>query len=373
MTVIIYFFLVLFFVSQNVVDSKQAWEINEEYSDGGSSVFGDMILTPAQLLRYESGEDKTIRGVSVKASSYNRWENNIIPYFISPQYTSQQKAVLLSSIRYFEQVSCFKFIERSNQRDYIFIVPLDGCYSYVGKIGGRQTLSLAIDCIADYIIWHELMHAIGFEHEHQRPDRDSFIRVDYQNVIPNQLINFDKLSSNLVDFPDNYDYKSIMHYDGYAFGKVDQARRIRLATMTPLRNGIKLDDNTRFSATDIRKLNRLGKCRSVGTNAISGSRDCVDAYSNCEGHRKNGMCQNSLYRRAMIANCQKTCGFCNSSRDPIENSTPTSPSNSTSTSTSCQDSDPKCSSYAENGFCEHTFYDINIKAERCAKTCKLCK
>lgn len=73
----------------------------------------------------------------------------------------------------------------------MFIVPLDGCYSYVGKIGGRQTLSLAADCIADYIIWHEMMHAIGFEHEHQRPDRDSFIRVDYANVIPGQMSEFE--------------------------------------------------------------------------------------------------------------------------------------------------------------------------------------
>lgn len=98
-----------------------------------------------------------------------------------------RKQTLLSSLRYFEKVSCFKFVERTNQRDYLFIVPLEGCYSYVGKIGGRQTLSLAGDCIADYIIWHEIMHAIGFEHEHQRPDRDNFIKVEYSNVIPGQL------------------------------------------------------------------------------------------------------------------------------------------------------------------------------------------
>ena len=47
------------------------------------------------------------------------------------------------------------------------------------------------------------------------------------------LGNFEKLSSFDVDFPDNYDYHSIMHYDGYAFGKVDNYRKIRLATMIP--------------------------------------------------------------------------------------------------------------------------------------------
>lgn len=48
-------------------------------------------------------------------------------------------------------------------------------------------ISLARDCIAEYIIWHEVMHAIGFEHEHQRPDRDKFIRVEYSNVQPGQM------------------------------------------------------------------------------------------------------------------------------------------------------------------------------------------
>uniref|UniRef100_A0A1I7WN68 Metalloendopeptidase n=1 Tax=Heterorhabditis bacteriophora TaxID=37862 RepID=A0A1I7WN68_HETBA len=99
-------------------------------------------------------------------------------------------------------------------------------------------MSLAIDCLADYIIWHEVMHAIGFEHEHQRPDRDSFIHVKYSHVEPGQLGNFEKISSSEVDYPDTYDYKSIMHYDSFAFGKIDPKTRMRLATMTPLKKGL---------------------------------------------------------------------------------------------------------------------------------------
>jgi hypothetical protein len=29
---------------------------------------------------------------------------------------------------------------------------------------------------------HEMMHAIGFVHEHSRPDRDQFVQVLLQNV-----------------------------------------------------------------------------------------------------------------------------------------------------------------------------------------------
>ncbi|PIO66723.1 astacin [Teladorsagia circumcincta] len=139
-------------------------------------------------------------------------------------------------------------------------MPLDGCYSYVGKVGGTQVISLAVDCIADYIIWHEVMHAIGFEHEHQRPDRDKFIRVEYINVQQGQLVNFDKLSPHEVDYPDTYDYDSIMHYDSHAFGRKDSSTGARLVTMIPLKKGVILDDNLKMSESDIAKLNRLGNC-----------------------------------------------------------------------------------------------------------------
>nr|CDJ80311.1 Peptidase M12A domain containing protein [Haemonchus contortus] len=126
--------------------------------------------------------------------------------------------------------------------------------------GGTQVISLAVDCIADYIIWHEVMHAIGFEHEHQRPDRDQFIRVEYSNVQQGQLVNFEKLAPHEVDYPDDYDYQSIMHYDSHAFGRRDPVTNARLATMIPLKKGVRLDDNLKMSQNDIVKLNRLGKC-----------------------------------------------------------------------------------------------------------------
>lgn len=54
----------------------------------------------------------------------------------------------------------------------------------------------------------QVMHALGFEHEHQRPDRDQWIRVEYRNVQPGQMVNFEKILPYEVDYPDLYDYKS---------------------------------------------------------------------------------------------------------------------------------------------------------------------
>lgn len=65
------------------------------------------------------------------------------------------------------------------------------CWSDVGMIGLRQTLSLDDRCILASIpglIVHELMHTLGFYHEHQRPDRDEFVSIDLNNVEPSKQL-----------------------------------------------------------------------------------------------------------------------------------------------------------------------------------------
>jgi astacin len=78
------------------------------------------------------------------------------------------------------------------------------------------------------------MHVIGFIHEHQREDRDRFVRIVWANVIegldnqppvhgpntPTQMIalganaDFEKLSAvGLSNYGEIYDYFSIMHYE----------------------------------------------------------------------------------------------------------------------------------------------------------------
>ncbi|CAG5124336.1 unnamed protein product, partial [Candidula unifasciata] len=67
------------------------------------------------------------------------------------------------------------------------------------------------NCMNRQTILHEIGHAIGFYHEHKRPDRDQYITVLEENIKDNKRYNFEK--SNEIDtYGLPYDYTSIMHY-----------------------------------------------------------------------------------------------------------------------------------------------------------------
>lgn len=67
--------------------------------------------------------------------------------------------------------------------------PSPRCWSTVGRNGGQQLLSLSVyGCMDRGIIQHELLHALGFHHEHNRSDRDEHVRINWENVPEGELL-----------------------------------------------------------------------------------------------------------------------------------------------------------------------------------------
>lgn len=96
-----------------------------------------------------------------------------------------------------------------------------GCWSYVGKQGGEQEVSIRSNgCDDKSTVVHELMHAIGYFHEQSRPDRDAHIKINYGNIYSGYASQFEKQQTD--NQGTQYDYVSVMHYSAYAFSKNGQ-------------------------------------------------------------------------------------------------------------------------------------------------------
>ncbi|KAF4071868.1 hypothetical protein AMELA_G00267830 [Ameiurus melas] len=152
-----------------------------------------------------------------------------VPYVILNQYSSTELQVIKRGLDSFASFSCIRFTPRTNQRDYISIESRNGCYSYIGRLGNAQTVSLARSgCVYYHTVQHELLHALGFNHEQTRSDRDSYIRVGWENIQSGMEHNFNKIATLNQGTP--YDYNSVMQYHRTAFSKNG------LPTMIPIPN-----------------------------------------------------------------------------------------------------------------------------------------
>ena len=129
------------------------------------------------------------------------------------------------------------------------------CYSYIGRIGGPQEISIGNGCDHRGIVLHEIFHALGRWHEQSRPDRDNYIRVNFQNMDRSEFyivwhrssttdhtllligvaVNFEKVTySEATTNSIAYDFRSLMHYSAYAFSRNGQP------TIQPLSSSVRL-------------------------------------------------------------------------------------------------------------------------------------
>lgn len=187
--------------------------------DGTYIIEGDIAVKKAF-----TGNEESISGL---ATSYRGlWPGASVYYSITNDFTDAEKFKIRQNMDVIEAVSIVRFYERTNEYDYVQIFKGSGCWSYIGGIGGAQELSLGSGCLANSTIQHELMHAIGIEHEQSRPDRDEYIQVLEDNIEPGQEGNFFiNLSSYKVG---EYDFNSIMHYSNYGFSRNGNPTILRL-------------------------------------------------------------------------------------------------------------------------------------------------
>lgn len=145
----------------------------------------------------------------------NLWPGAIIPYEISSDFPSNvpgdnRREAILTAIQNINNQTNFNLVPRTNHHDYVqFIESIEPCNSNVGRIGGKQIIRCDLNGVFNGTLaemaghmMHELGHAIGLQHEHQRPDRDNYITINLNDV------NHKIVGNN----HGNYDFRSNMHY-----------------------------------------------------------------------------------------------------------------------------------------------------------------
>lgn len=160
-------------------------------------------------------------------------------------------------------VSCIQFEEApENATAYVNITThAKGCFSSIGFLNTVQKFNLELSeidsgCFRLGTIIHELLHTLGFYHQHTSPERDRYIQVIEENIMEDKKYNFDILSERIAtNFGVEYDYGSIMHYSSKAFSKNGKE------TIIPRGDeNIEIGQRRELSQSDIRKLNLMYGC-----------------------------------------------------------------------------------------------------------------
>lgn len=245
------------------------------------------------------------------------WKGGIIPYVMDPAFLVHEVKIIEKAFASYRKSTCIRFQPRNGEDDYLNIVKGFGCYSQVGRTGGKQEISLGRGCLFHEIIVHELMHAVGFWHEHSRADRDEHIHIRWDNILPGMKSQFDKISAALQDTQgENYDYRSIMHYDSTAFSRNG---RHTIETVVDGYTDV-IGSSTDLSALDIVKINKLYQCSASRTDkpvvtpttpAVSAEGfkgKCIDHFSDCPHFKQ--YCQRASFFFVMKSYCPMTCGHC---------------------------------------------------------------
>jgi len=222
------------------------------YSLSADATEGDLILTPKQ----RAGLKHRI----IWNDHYPLWPNGVVPYKVHSSLQNLKSEIDRAAAHINNMTGgCIKYTPQSNQENFVHLWKGTGCNSAAGMKGGEQWLSLGDGCQYFGTAVHEMMHALGFGHEQNRPDRDSYIRVNWNNILDGFAGSFEKGAVGTGIAYTDFDFDSIMLYGNTAFTKNGQ---YTMEDLTGKRRLLNPYDRSSMSVWDVYNIKRLYNCFS---------------------------------------------------------------------------------------------------------------
>ncbi|CAB1451672.1 unnamed protein product [Pleuronectes platessa] len=219
-------------------------------------------INQAAELDLLEGDIEMPRGRNIMMGDSYRWPTPI-PYYLEDSLEMNAKGVILKAFDQYRLKTCIDFTPWNGEKNYISVYKGSGCSSFVGnQQEGEQRLSIGKKCDRIGKVVHEFLHALGFQHEHARADRDEYVNIMLDQIKPGKEDNFktyDDQVSSALGVP--YDYSSVMHYSKTSFSI---GLEPTIVTNSPSFMDV-IGQRMGFSASDRTKLNRLYNCTESST------------------------------------------------------------------------------------------------------------
>lgn len=209
----------------NTADGKRDDILLQEFDHEGVTygvIEGDIVLGPKVIVATPQPGEKALYAYG----SSQPWALALVPYEFAPDFASNE--IALEAMEEFARAKTpvrFEPRQPNAPGPYVrFFSTTDASLGGKADFGydssrrqHRVWLNSDPKIGRKDVLIHELMHTLGFAHEHCRADRDQWVTVHLQNVSLFNRGQFKNppLSKDIGD----YDYRSLMHYYSTAFSK----------------------------------------------------------------------------------------------------------------------------------------------------------